>query len=399
MKELLAIITRGVVLLSGFGIVMLNLRFAGLEGQGTISLINSGILILSTLSAFIGGGSIVYLLPRLGVSKLLAPSLIWLILSAGLAAILLFLTGIEGLVHAVALGSIQSLFLIQQMILLGENRSKAYQWMLLIQSSGSFIFVAFFYLSSETPDYLDFIKGIYGAFALTLVAGFYFTWSSWKQMVLSHIPDQAYPLWKYGKYTQTANIFHLSNQRSYLFFLERSSAEGILLSGIFSVVMYIAEALWSVPKSLSAVQGAEIAQTEEHQAHKSLTIRYLRISLISVVIGVVVLLAIPESWFNYWLKDRTSEVFDTLKYLLPGILFNVFTVIFAHYFSGKGLHRYNTWSAAAGLIGSLVLAPILIVHYGITGAAIAASCAFGLQSLIQTLLFIRASRKNRAFSI
>jgi len=393
MKEYLAIITRVVVLISGFGIVMLNLNYAGIEGQGKISLINSGILLLSTLSAFIGGGSIVYLLPRIGVSKLIFPSIIWVLLSSFISAIILYLLDIPAFWHAIFLGVIQSIFLIQQMILLGQNRSNAYQWMLIVQSSISFIAVYTSYYYSPVPNYLSFVRGIYISFIITMIFGFILSRKSWMSTVLSQAFLNTKPLWKYGKYTQMGNIFHLSNQRSYLFFLEKSSAEGTVLAGIFSVLMYIAEALWSVAKSLSAIQGAAISQDEAHATHRKLTFRYLRVSILAAAFGLIVIVLVPRNWFEYWLHENTERIFETLYYLMPGILFNIVTIIFAHYFSGKGFHRFNAWSAAAGLVGSLVFAPILIANYSLIGAAIAASLAFGIQSAVQTWLFFRTLKK------
>jgi len=87
--ELLSILNRVFGMVSALLLVLMNLHFVHVEGQGTIALINFGILILATLSQFIGGGALIYLIPRMGEQKIALPSLIWIAISAALTCALL----------------------------------------------------------------------------------------------------------------------------------------------------------------------------------------------------------------------------------------------------------------------------------------------------------------------
>ena len=88
--EYLSILNRAFGLVSALLLVIMNLHFVHVEGQGTIALINFGILIVATLSQFIGGGALIYLIPRIGENKIALPSIIWIAISAIITFVLLF---------------------------------------------------------------------------------------------------------------------------------------------------------------------------------------------------------------------------------------------------------------------------------------------------------------------
>lgn len=399
MKEALAIVSRIFVFLSNFGIVMLNLHFAGMEGQGIISLLNTGILLCATLSAFIGGGAIVYLLPRSQPGKIIGPSVVWTFISALITAVILFVLDTPAAGHAVLLGLLQSVFIIHQMFLLGQNRAIAYQWMILFQGLMSVSLTWFFYFISPYPSFSDYIMALYFSFAATNIFGFYLTKDIWRQWKASHIADNAKPLWQYGKYTQAGNILHLANQRSYLFLLEKSSIEGTLLAGVFSVLLYIGEGLWSVAKSLSAIQGAAISQNEDHKEHRVLTKKYLMVSMIATIAGTGVFLMLPDSWLDPFLDGKTAMVTQAFYYIIPGILLNTSTIILAHYFSGKGFHRFNAYSALAGVLTTVALAPWFIRLWGLSGGAAALSVSFGIQTIVQWIYYFKAIKEVNLRSV
>jgi O-antigen/teichoic acid export membrane protein len=229
---------------------------------------------------------------------------------------------------------------------------------------------------------------LYGSFIATSVYGFILTRSSWRAITKSELPAWK-SLWNYGKYTQAGNVLHMSNQRGYLFALEKLSPEGNLMAGIFSVLLYIGEGIWSVAKSLSAIQGAEIAQDEEHAQHREITRRYLKVSLVASFMGIVFFLLLPSRWLAVFLDNKSEQVTDAFFYFIPGIVLHTITIILAHYFSGKGYHRYNALSSFFGLFTSVVIAGIFIPRMGINGAALSISISIAVQCLVQFVLYRR----------
>jgi len=391
--EFLSILNRAFGLIAALLLVLMNLHFVHVEGQGTIALINFGILIVATLSQFIGGGALIYLIPRMGENKIALPSIIWIAISASLTFVLLLALGAPFIGFTLLLGILQSLFVLQQMILLGKEKIESYQILLFTQSASSLFFVGCFYFSTDW-GIMAFISGQLFSFIITATVGFYHTPHVWKKMRFNLSKSDLQKTAKLGGYAQLGNIFHLGNQRSYLYFLENLGAEGKIFTGVFSVLMYVAEALWSVVKSLSSILASRVAQTSDFNEHLSLTKRYLVLGVTTTVFGTLCFLFVPNSWLSPFVDFDIAFMKEGFFFLIPGIVANTITVSLAHLFSGRGLHQFNFYSALTGFVVAILCSSLLIPTDHLNGACIAASAAFLAQSLVQIFLFFRLKKKE-----
>jgi O-antigen/teichoic acid export membrane protein len=392
--ELLSILNRAFGLVSALLLVLMNLHFVHVEGQGTIALINFGILILATLSQFIGGGALIYLIPRMGEHKIALPSLLWIAISGALTSFLLLLLNAPFIGFTILLGTLQAVFVLQQMILLGKEKIESYQTLLFVQSISSLVFVACFYLLTDW-GILAFISGQLLSFVLTASVGFFLTPNVWKNMRFDLSKNDLQQTAKLGSYAQLGNIFHLGNQRSYLYFLENSGAEGKVFAGVFSILMYVAEALWSVVKSLSSILASRVAQTTNFSEHLALTKRYLIIGISTTTLGTLCFMLVPNSWLAVFVDYDISFLKEGFFFLAPGIIANAATVSFAHLFSGKGLHKYNFYSAISGFSVAILCSSFLIPTENINGACVAASAAFITQCLVQIFFYFKLKKNQK----
>ncbi len=391
--EFLSILNRAFGMISALLLVLMNLHFVHVEGQGTIALINFGILIVATLSQFIGGGALIYLIPRIGENKIALPSIIWIVISASITFVLLLALGAPFIGFTILLGTLQSLFVLQQMILLGKEKIGSYQILLFTQSISSLFFVGSFYFITDW-GIMAFISGQLLSFIVTASVGFYHTPHAWKKMRFDLSKNDLQQTAKLGGYAQLGNIFHLGNQRSYLYFLENLGAEGKIFTGVFSILMYVAEALWSVVKSLSSILASRVAQSSDFREHLLLTKRYLMLGIITTVFGTLCFFIVPNSWLAPFVDFDIAFIKEGFFFLVPGIIANTITVSFAHLFSGRGLHQYNFYSALIGFSVAIICSSMLIPTDYLNGACIAASAAFLSQSLVQILLFFRLKKKE-----
>jgi O-antigen/teichoic acid export membrane protein len=392
--ELLSILNRAFGLVSALLLVIMNLHFVHVEGQGTVALINFGILILATVSQFIGGGALIFLIPRIGEHKIALPSLIWIAISAAITCILLVALNAPFIGFTILLGVLQSVFVLQQMILLGKEKIESYQILLFTQAVSSLFFVGCFYYATNW-GILAFISGQLISFLATACVGFYLTPHVWKSMRLELSKNDLKQTAKLGGYAQLGNIFHLGNQRSYLYFLENLGAEGKIFTGVFSILMYVAEALWSVAKSLSSILASRVAQTSNFTEHLALTKRYLILGISTTSFGTLCFLLVPNNWLAVFVDYDISFLKEGFFFLIPGIIANSTTVSLAHLFSGKGLHQYNFYSALTGFFVAISCSTLLIPTEHLNGACLAASAAFTAQSLVQIVLYFRLKKKER----
>ncbi len=150
-------------------------------------------------------------------------------------------------------------------------------------------------------------------------------------------------------------------------------------------------------KSLSSILASRVAQSSNFSEHLLLTKRYLVLGLTTTVFGTLCFLIVPNSWLAPFVDFNIAFIKEGFFFLVPGIVANSITVSFAHLFSGKGLHKYNFYSALTGFAVAILCSSLLIPTNHLNGACIAASAAFISQSLVQILLFFRLKKKE--FSI
>lgn len=390
--EIAAIANRFVALASSATMLSMNMHYLDIWGLGSIGLINIGILIFASISQFIGGASLIYLVPRKGESIYLKAAMIWILVSGAFTFIIQAMLDAEEIAAILGLGALQSFFMLCQMLLLSRNKLGKYQALLFIQSVSSVCLLALIYSTAGAAKIDDFILALFMSFTITAISGLIFTWQQWKNWLQPIQYNEIEKAGQLGFYTQTGNILHMLNNRSYLYFLEQLSLKQ---AGVFSAAMYIGEAILTVSKSLSAVQVAKIAQSDNHKEHKKLTLKYLWIGLGATALGIFL--------FFYYSELLTKLIFAGDQYIrgafmpiAPGILAASCTAVLAHYFSGKGLNKYNAISSAVGFVTAIITGIIFIPNEGYGGAGKAVSITFIVQAIAQIILFRIAVKKTNA---
>jgi O-antigen/teichoic acid export membrane protein len=376
------ILTRIVLMCSTLSVVLLNTHYLGTEGQGTASLITLGIMLVLALSQFIGGGAMVYLVPRMAPGKTLLPAAIWAGASAVIWVIVfqfIPLVPQEYIVHACAIGLIQSLYMILQQITLAGERIRLFNGIMAVQAVIVAVCLGAFFFLMEWRHIHAFITALYAS-SLFALLGYTIANRTSVRAALSAWDITAWKeLFRLGKFAQGGNILHLLNQRLNVVFLEHLWHTGRSAVGVMSIALYFAEAIWTVSKSLSVIQYARIANMADDSDQRRLTGHYMKVSLAAVAAGSLALWLVPESWLLVLFTDRADELKPALLWLIPGILANGASIIYAHYFSGRGLHRENMIASGLGLLLSAGAAIILIPSLGIRGASISTSLAFVTQ--------------------
>src|SRR5207247_10255460 len=78
-----------------------------------------------------------------------------------------------------------------------------------------------------------------------------------------------------GFYDQLANIFGYLNLRLSFFLLSRHSGDAAL--GVYSNAVSIAESIWLISNSFAMVQYARVANSDDEERNRDLTIRFARV--------------------------------------------------------------------------------------------------------------------------
>lgn len=387
------------VLLLTFLVVVLNSRILGDEGQGTAALIQFGILLIVSVSNFIGGGAVVYLTPRIAPHSLLLPAYLWaLLISLLFWPVLHFakLVPSEYALDVCLLGLLQSLFTFHMQIAMGKERIRAFNKVVLAQAFVLAIVVALLLLVMQKEDIQSYVYALYASFATTYLLSVIISFKYLKPSETAIGFAAAWSeLWRYGRYAQGGNILQLLNNRSNLYLLERLLLNGRGAAGVFSIALYAGEAVWSVGKSLALVQYARISNSNDRIYNNKITVRFLYLSTAATVLPMAVIVLLPE-WLYLWVFGESMiGLHAVLLWIAPGIVANSASMILSHHFSGTGKHHRNTLSSGFALAAMVATALALIPHYGVAGAAMAASIGYGVQLAALGWMFIRYEDVSR----
>lgn len=378
------IASRLVIICATLSIVLINTHYLGVEGQGTASLINFGILLIAALSNFIGGGALVYLIPRMSDGSTFWPSVIWASISAFIFYFILnaidFLPA-SFILHVCILGFIQSVFGYLSQVSMAKMQAAQYNTGVSVQAVSLAISLAILVIGLEIRSSWSMIYALYISFISALIQ---FGWYNRKYIQQAQIKgslNTGMHLFKLGKFAQGGNILHMLNQRLNLLLLERWALQGLTLTGVFSIALYGAEVIWTVSKSLSADQYSRISNTEDTQMHLLITRKYLVISMGIACAASAVVFCLPQEFYDFIFQRKIEGLKITLLWLIPGLIANAASIIYAHYFSGTGKQRYNMMASLLGLIAGLGFGIAFIPKWGLAAAAMSTSIAFSVQAI------------------
>ena len=168
--------TKSIAGILSLGLVILAAQFLGAEGRGEISLLMLNITIIVLISEFVGGGALVYLLPRYNFYQLLIPSYLWAIASAiagALALTFLELSPSDLWIHLIIISLLYCINGVHLNILLGLEQIKRHNLSSLVQIAGIVLSFFMFLIVFNKLEFQSYINAIYiGATSSMIVTGY-----------------------------------------------------------------------------------------------------------------------------------------------------------------------------------------------------------------------------------
>lgn len=193
---------------------------------------------------------------------------------------------------------------------------------------------------------------------------------------------------KFGLKGHLGTIFQYLNYRMDLlivaYFLTVSSV------GHYEVAVLVAETIWYIPNSISQILFPKIAASDKAEADQFTPI-VLRHTFYWTVLSSLVLFAISGPLIQFLFTAAFSPSILALQLLLPGIVALSIWKVLINDLTGRGYPQYRTYSTVVSLFLTIGLDFLLIPSWGIKGAAVATSVAYGVSSLLSLYWFIRLS--------
>lgn len=378
-------------------IVVLLSQNIGATGKGEASLIITSIALINIICGFIGGPTLVYLVPRRDLFQLLIVSYSWSLIVC--TASYLFLTTYNIIpaqfhLHIFFLALLTAFISTNLTTLLGMEKIKNRNLLSLLQSVLSLLILLLFFYLVNHEDVFAYIYSLYTAFSIVAILSFILLIPSIKKLKFTGFINLIISASRVGFYNQTGHVMQFLSLRLSYFILLKYAGEASV--GIYSNAASLAESIWMVSNSMAMVQYARIANNQNISENQQLTLRLVKASTLFSIIGVLPLLLLPSQFYTWLFGDDFTGIKTVLYLLVPGILIYNLELIVSHYFSGIGKYHINTYGNLVGLVVTILLTLIFIPDYGIVEAAITATVSYTVTALFITRYFMAEARLGLA---
>jgi O-antigen/teichoic acid export membrane protein len=295
--------------------------------------------------------------------------------------------------HICILAVISAFASINSSILIGKEKIAPSNLIALVQPLlVSVGLVVFFYVMGKMTIWA-YVSSLYAGFFLSFMVslvylkrfGDGFKFSSikeYRQVVVKMI--------QYGLLNQLAHVFQLLSFRMSYYWLEQLFSEKEV--GIYSNGTNLVESIWLISRSISMVQYARIANSQDKAYSQKLTVNLTFAGMVLSMVLLLILVLLPAELFVLIFGPGFGEVGLVIQSLAPGVLFFNIALIMGHYFSGIGKYHVNTIASFVGLVISVILFSIMIPQYGITGAGWATSISYFVTSVVVFVWFYQEAK-------
>lgn len=382
-----SIVTKGIVACINFLVLILSSRYLGVETRGQISLLILNIANLQMISEIFTGYALVHFIPRYSLKKIFVYGIVWIIGVLVLGVLFLYylnylIPGYE--IEFVVACAMVILNTFCMVIVLGKENIHLYNWLSILQPCVLLV-VLCFNIFIEKKFVLDtYFNALFYSFGLALLINllavlqylkkddlYEFKW----QMIVSN-----------GFLSQWSNWMHLLANRFSYYVL---SVIALQFLGIYSTACSLMESVFLIYSGISTVVLSYVSNETNENKAKKVTIQAATGSFILTFLAVILIIVIPEKWLLYILGKGFLNIKLPMVLLSVGVLVISYSAVFSHYFSGKGLLKYNAISNTIACLFTVLFSPIFIQRWNIAGAAVVASVSYSIEAVLITYFFHR----------
>jgi O-antigen/teichoic acid export membrane protein len=371
-------------------------QYLGPAGKGIQSLIITTITFVLVFANLVGGATLVYLVPRHAPSLLIIPSYLWTILISIFSYIILLIFPVVDeslIIHICALSILNSFVSINTSILIGKEKISTSNLISLIQPVILIISLLVFFTIKDGHGIMDYIYSLYFSFGLTVFVSFAYYIKHCGNIRFYNLKEYrriAADMVRFGILNQVAHITQMLSFRLSYYVLDHYHGEAAV--GVYSNGISLAESIWLIAKSISMVQYARIANSDNRVEAARLTVRLIKFSVIASLIILLPLVLLPSSFYVFIFGAGFSATRMVIWTLAVGVLFYNFSILAGHYFSGTGRYQVNAIASSLGLAASVILYFTLIPKFSLAGAGWATSLSYLITTIILMTLFNKENK-------
>jgi len=347
-------------LLSAFckmGIVILTARYFGTEGRGFIGILAYAMTFLMLLNEFVGGSSIITLVPTNSIKNLLVPSYVWALIVCVLGYLVLPLfpeVPIDLHPHIFGLSLLLAFVTINYSILIGKQKIQWQNWssLSIVLANLVFLFVSLVLL--HKTDVFYYIYGMYLGEGIGFILSLYLLFKFFGKELKGRV-KVASDLFKLGILSQTGHLIQFFNYRlSYIFILEYMSQSAL---GLYSTVFVLPETIWIFGNSIGTVLHMKVVNRKSIQESIKMTWKYTLLSIVLTVCMILLVTLVPSSFWPWLLGGEFTDVKSLFYWLIPGTIALGVSTCISHYYHAVKRFVVLIYASSVGLAikGSILL--------------------------------------------
>ncbi len=375
-----------------FLLLIITAKHLGAVGRGVISLVAVQSTILQVFCGVIGAGIIYLLSAKYRYGNIILLSYCWsFIINIIYVIVIYFLKGsLDRTTFYIAFISfLASGYTVNSLLLINVSKILAYNIIKLVQP---LLILGILLLIGISKFHVnDYFNSLIASYIISIGISFVFLKNVMGKIELHVLPDIFKFSMKYGGLNQLSNTIQAVNYRFSFFILNKNFSLSVL--GVFGLLITLIDTIWLFCATVSMLLYSDVSKEENPAKNFILTEKTAIISAIGTCLFIAFGLLLPNSVYVYVLSKDFIEIKSLLLLFAPAtIIFSVGKVI-AHYFSGRGLVKWNVFSSLGGAIFAISIGIIIIPYWGLKGAVLTNSFAYIISSII-LFYYYRSEKKN-----
>lgn len=382
LKVVQTFISRFLILILSFGLVIFSTNMWGSEGKGTISIVIANVALVSFFSSIFSGSSTSYFARKFKVEQVLVYSYLWSLIVGTAVPLIFSFAAIQNefLYYLIGISVLSSLLSTNISLFIGTQNIRFFNIYTVLQQLVHVLFIAILIYIVKLKDVSVYFLAQIFCLAFLFLTSFFLILKKCKLSEFSFSKSVFINMFEYGWKTQLSAFIQFLNYRLSFYFLEYF--EGIAAVGIFSIGITFSEAIWTITRSIAVVLYSDVVNSESREESIVKTKSSLKLSFSLMLIFVLGIIIIPAFIYTEIFGNEFSETKQIMLLLAPGILAIAVSDMIGYYFSGIKELKILNIKSIVGLLITVGFSFFAIPKWGIWGACFVTTSSYVISAAI-----------------
>ncbi len=382
LKVVQTFISRFLILILSFGLVIFSTNMWGSEGKGTISIVIANVALVSFFSSIFSGSSTAYFARKFKIEQVLVYSYLWSLIVGTAVPLIFSFAAIQNefLYYLIGISVLSSLLSTNISLFIGTQNIRFFNIYTVLQQLVHVLFIAILIYIVKLKDVSVYFLAQIFCLAFLFLTSFFLILKKCKLSEFSFSKSVFLNMFEYGWKTQLSAFIQFLNYRLSFYFLEYF--EGIAAVGIFSIGITFSEAIWTITRSIAVVLYSDVVNSESREESIVKTKSSLKLSFSLMLIFVLGIIIIPAFIYTEIFGNEFSETKQIMLLLAPGILAIAVSDMIGYYFSGIKELKILNIKSIVGLLFTVGFSFFAIPKWGIWGACFVTTSSYVVSAAI-----------------